>query len=93
MKKMCNKCEIEKDLNSFPKRKSSKDGHRNECFECKKIYYLSYYEDNKSLLKQKESNSLPCCSNCNFMKSQFSLEAFLNQVSKIYKHQQANHGD
>ena len=34
MKKTCNKCNIQKDINDFYKAKSNKDGYRNECKSC-----------------------------------------------------------
>ena len=37
MMKICFKCNIEKDLNSFYKHKRMKDGHLNKCIECTKI--------------------------------------------------------
>lgn len=43
--KICSKCGIEKDLNLFCKRKSSKDGHRNECLECRKVIYQAYMKE------------------------------------------------
>lgn len=36
--KKCSKCEIEKELSEFYKKKSSKDGYRSECKECAKKY-------------------------------------------------------
>jgi hypothetical protein len=36
--KKCIKCGIEKPLSEFPKRKNSKDGHRNSCKECRLTY-------------------------------------------------------
>ena len=46
-KKICKKCEIEKELNQFNKDKDSKDGHRYKCRECTKIEYNKYYENNR----------------------------------------------
>jgi hypothetical protein len=37
-KKICTKCLIEKDINEFYKRESSKDGFRKECKKCLYIY-------------------------------------------------------
>src|ERR1035437_1152483 len=36
--KRCSKCEIDKELSDFYKKKSSKDGYRSECKECSKKY-------------------------------------------------------
>jgi hypothetical protein len=69
--KVCSKCEIEKELIFFNKRKDSKDGYRNDCKECYKnrseIYYeknkenlllqkKKYYENNKEILSIKHKN-------------------------------------
>lgn len=50
MRKTCTKCNVEKSLNAenFNKRKSSKDGFRNECKSCLKEYRQKYYEENKA---------------------------------------------
>lgn len=57
--KICIKCNLEKDINLFPKRKSSKDGHRNECIECyneyKREWSLKNYAENKEILKDKST--------------------------------------
>ena len=50
--KVCIKCKrilIVCDMN-FPKRKSSKDGFRNECKECRKKYSKQYREEHKEEL-------------------------------------------
>lgn len=44
--KTCTRCKILKPASEFHKKKSSSDGHRTVCKECRK----SYYEDNKHLL-------------------------------------------
>jgi hypothetical protein len=36
--KLCKYCNIEKNLNSFPVRKTSKDGYRNKCKKCSNLY-------------------------------------------------------
>jgi len=38
MKKICNKCCIEKELNEFHKCRTLKDGFKNECKVCIKLY-------------------------------------------------------
>ena len=52
MNKVCIKCELEKPIIEFPKRKESKDGHRSECKLCikryRKEYNKRYYKDNKN---------------------------------------------
>jgi len=50
MLKICTKCNQEKDLSLFPKRKSGKDGHRNECKQCKQLL------DAPSQLKWRQNN-------------------------------------
>ena len=57
--KVCKKCNIEKDYESFPIRKGSKDGYRSECRECTKLYRKSknyVYESSYSLEEKKEYN-------------------------------------
>lgn len=53
--KICSDCKIEKKLNEFPKRKSSKDGLRGNCIICRKesqkIYFANYYKDNLEKIK------------------------------------------
>ena len=44
--KICNKCNINHSLNFFPKRKDSKDGHRNECKTCWKLKTQEYIKNN-----------------------------------------------
>ena len=55
--KLCNKCNKEKELNRFYKKKSNKDGYRNTCKECeldgKKLSNKKYYEENKEVLNEK----------------------------------------
>lgn len=52
-KKKCNKCEIEKDVTLFRKRKTSKDGLRNECKDCSYIVYKKHSEKNSERLKER----------------------------------------
>jgi len=46
MEKICNKCELVKDITDFPKNKASKDGYRNYCKKCKnvadRLYKIEY---------------------------------------------------
>ena len=42
LKKMCNKCKKEKDINLFHKCKKIKDGHFSECIDCKRNTALEY---------------------------------------------------
>ena len=46
-KKLCNKCEKEKELTFFHKDKSKKDGYRNSCKDCQKNYSRDFYKKNK----------------------------------------------
>ena len=52
MKKICTKCKIELDLDSFTKSKNSKDGYFYICKDCeslrKKQFYLDGYVNNFS---------------------------------------------
>ncbi len=60
MKKFCIKCNIEKEINFFPKRKTSKDGHRNECVECyndyKKKWSVEKYKENQEFFRSKSKD-------------------------------------
>lgn len=49
-KKLCNKCEIEKNLIFFNKDKSKKDGYRNSCKDCQKNYSRDFYIKNKEII-------------------------------------------
>jgi len=57
-KKICSKCKIEKDLYNFGILKSSKDGYRNVCKECRNINEkssnLQYRQKNKEQLLVKK---------------------------------------
>ena len=66
--KKCNKCNIEYDLSSFYKDKSSKDGHRSNCKNCakeyrdltkeeQKEYRKEYWKNNGVYLNEKSRNS------------------------------------
>jgi hypothetical protein len=46
--KKCSKCEIEKGLSEFYRKKTAKDGLRSECKECNKLYQ----EENKDRIKE-----------------------------------------
>jgi hypothetical protein len=60
-KKVCIKCGEEKSLEEFHKRKSSKDGHRNECSKCLNSKYkesrkktkTKYYKNNREEILKK----------------------------------------
>lgn len=45
--KICKNCNILKDLNSFPRRNDSIDGHRNKCYDCFRLYNRLYYNENR----------------------------------------------
>ena len=47
-KKQKSKCEIEKELSEFYRKKATKDGFRSECKECAKLYQ----EENKDRIKE-----------------------------------------
>jgi Family of unknown function (DUF5763) len=40
-----------------------------------------------------ESNCVPCCSTCNFMKGELPQQTFLNQITKIYKYRIENNSN
>mgnify|MGYP003436258720 CR=1 FL=1 len=58
MSKKCIVCKIIKDLSFFGKSSRCKDGHINQCKECKKKYLYEYSENNKDKIKiiQKKYN-------------------------------------
>jgi hypothetical protein len=57
MEKFCKKCKLTKNLNEFNKKKTSKDGYRNECKLCikeyKKEYNKIWYNTNKIIINEK----------------------------------------
>jgi hypothetical protein len=53
MVKMCNKCNLEKDIILFQTIKNNKDGLSYSCKACLKEYTSSYYNKNKETLKYK----------------------------------------
>jgi len=54
--KICNKCKLEKNVSSFGKHKSAKDGFRHVCKECRKIETKEYYNKNKEHYNKMSSN-------------------------------------
>ena len=52
MKKVCKECNVEKDLNEYPKHKGMKDGHINICKLCKKEYQKQWRGDNSDYHKE-----------------------------------------
>jgi len=46
--KICFKCDIEKELNNFYKKKTSNDGYNNICIECRKEYNKEKKEDTQT---------------------------------------------
>lgn len=46
MKKICVKCEEEKDIDLFAKGKNYKDGRRGTCKRCHTNYVINYYNNN-----------------------------------------------
>lgn len=50
--KKCGSCKIEKPLDNFGKLKSSPDGYRTTCRECRKVHSKNYRENNKEKLKE-----------------------------------------
>lgn len=54
--KLCNKCDLEKNINEFSPRKVSKDGLRGQCKLCISISKKEYYKKNEKYLKGKAKN-------------------------------------
>jgi len=50
---ICNRCNIEKSLDSFSLKKSTKTGYNTICKDCIKDYNSKYYKLNKKKLKEK----------------------------------------
>lgn len=51
--KQCNKCGEEKPLDEFPFRKSAKDGRRNECRVCSRVYHKAFSDKNRTNIRHK----------------------------------------
>ena len=51
--KCCKKCNVWKPLHDFHKHPTSRDGHINQCIQCKKEYLKQYTIQNKDVLKQR----------------------------------------
>lgn len=45
--KKCTTCQVEKELNCFNKKNTTKDGLQNVCRECNRLRSQKYYEDNR----------------------------------------------
>ncbi len=59
MKKICNKCNIEKDINLFHRCKKIIDGHFNSCIDCERkraLYYVNNFAKN-GINKKRKSDS------------------------------------
>lgn len=54
--KTCCKCKCSKDLSLFYRNKSTKDGLSYECKECVKSAQAEYYEKNREVLRERNTN-------------------------------------
>lgn len=54
IKKICISCNLEKDFNSFHKRKDSIDGFRNDCKDCTKEKQKAYAIKNSEIVKKRK---------------------------------------
>ena len=52
--KVCSKCNLEKKLFNFRKRKNSKDGFRTECKECSYVVWKNYRDNNYEKIKDQK---------------------------------------
>ena len=52
-KKICKKCNVEKNIDEFVKNKNCKDGYENTCKLCRKKYNKKYNEENKEKISEK----------------------------------------
>ena len=68
-KKICSKCNIEKDVCEFNKRKDSKDGHRNECKICWYLKNQDYIK--KHSQKKQEYNNKWFSKNTDYYKKYY----------------------
>lgn len=50
-KKICKKCNIEKNISFFSNKKENKDGHRNDCKSCRKVYEENWKKENPLNIK------------------------------------------
>lgn len=53
--KICKKCNVEKELCEFDKRKTAKDGHVNRCKVCRRNYFNEYNNQLENLLKKRKT--------------------------------------
>ena len=52
--KVCSKCNLEKELSNFRKRKDSKDGFRTECKQCSYLVWKKYKDNNDEKIKDQK---------------------------------------
>ena len=80
MKKICNKCGEEKELELFTKNKECKYGYAGTCKTCRCKYSADYYKKNKHLLKpiRKKYNEI------NGKKNRIRNKIKKQERSKIY---------
>jgi hypothetical protein len=52
--KVCSKCNLEKGLSNFRKRKNSKDGFRTECKQCSYVVWKNYKDNNDEKIKDRK---------------------------------------
>jgi hypothetical protein len=55
LSKICSKCNLEKDIHDYHKDKSKKDGYKNFCKECQKLYSTTYYQLNVNKIRNYSS--------------------------------------
>jgi len=85
-KKLCRKCNLEKDIILFHKDSSKKDGYRNSCKECQKTYSSDFYLKNKNKMCDYSNEYYKNISNDPLYKSKrkkyMSLYTLLNKSDK-----------
>lgn len=54
--KICRKCNIEKDVSLYHKDKTKKDGYKNSCKECQKVYNSKFYNANQERINNYSIN-------------------------------------
>ena len=58
--KICNKCDIEKSIDEFPKCKRNKSGYLNVCKICNSNYKSEYYLKNREEILDKNKKYAKC---------------------------------